>query len=561
MVVPYSQTRHPNFITRIRNIERMREISQVAVRHGFGYFFESHRLLHLIPRWRRRRVIPPGQRGRHIREMLDELGPTFVKFGQLLSTRPDIVPPDILLELVKLQDHVSPFSFEAAKQVIEEDLGLTVARAFSSFEPVPLASASIGQVYAAVLPGGGEVVVKVQRPDAPRQIRKDIELLMQFAELAEGRLDIGVSTVDLVQEFARSINRELDYVLEARNAERFAANFADTERVRIPRVHWRYCGRRILTMERLQGPTLNSPEVAALPLEVKKEVAETIADCWFRQILRDGFFHADPHPANLVYLGEGGLGLLDFGLAGFLRSEDLDEGTRLFLHVMDSDIEGIKRSLRRLGVEWGPSVDELVSQSIEEAFSRYFGRSLATIDVGALLHQVFDMVYALHLHLPTRFLLLDKALLTIEGLVTQLYPELDMFRLAGRYTDEVKKRQLDPRRWSGRLRREVAEYADMVREYPVQLHDLLEEMRAGELEVKFRHVGLESVMHRLDIIANRVVVAMVSIALGVTSTAIALSIDGGPQVGGLSVWGIPGLAISLFFGVWLIYAILRSGRL
>ena len=548
-------------MTRIRNIERMRDISRVAVRHGFGYFFERHRLFHLIPRWRRRAVIPPGQRGRHIREMLDELGPTFVKFGQLLSTRPDIVPGDIVLELVKLQDAVSPFSFEEARGVLEEDLGLTLARAFSSFDPTPLASASIGQVYAAVLPGGDRVVVKVQRPDAARQIRKDVELLMQFAELAEGRLDIGVSPVDLVEEFARSISRELDYILEARNAERFAANFADVEAVRIPTVHWRYCSRRVLTMERIEGPTLNAPDVAALPLEVKKGVAETIADCWFRQILMDGFFHADPHPANLVYLGEGRIGLLDFGLTGFLRRDDLEEGTRLFMHVMDSDIGGIKRSLRRLGVEWNPSVDEQVSQAVEEAFSRYFGRPLSTVDVPTVLHQAFDLVYGLRLHLPTRFLLLDKALLTMEGLVTRLYPDLDVFHLAGKYTHELRRQQLDPRRLSSRLRREVTEYGDMVREYPVLIHDLLEELSAGELEVKFRHVGLENVMHRLDIIANRVVVAMVCIALGVTSMAIAISIDGGPQVGGLSVWGIPGFVISLFFGVWLMYAIIRSGRL
>ncbi len=493
--------------------------------------------------------------------MLDELGPTFVKFGQLLSTRPDVVPPDIVVELVRLQDRVTPFSFEEAKQVIEEDLGLTVERAFFSFDPDPLASASIGQVYAAVLPGGDEVVVKVQRPDASRQIRKDIELLTQFAELAEGRLDIGVSPMELVEEFARSINRELDYFLEARNAERFAANFADEETVRIPKIYSRYCNRRVLTMERLHGPTLNTPEVAALPLEVKRRLAEVIADCWFRQILRDGFFHADPHPANLVYLGEGGLGLLDFGLAGFLRRDDLEEGARLFLRVMDSDIGGIKRSLKRLGVDWSSSVDEQVSQSIEEAFSRYFGRSLSTIDVATVLHQLFDMVYGLSLRLPSRFLLLDKALLTMEGVVSRLYPDLDVFQLAGSYTEEMKKQRLDPREWSTRLRRELTEYADMVREYPVQLHDLLEDMRAGELEVKFRHVGLENVMHRLDIIANRVVVAMVSIALGVTSMAIALSIDGGPQVGGLSVWGIPGFVISLFFGIWLIYAIIRSGRL
>lgn len=559
--MPYTQIRHPGFVTRIRNLERMREISGVAVRHGFGYFFETHRLFHLIPRWRRRSSAPPSERGRHIREMLDELGPTFVKFGQLLSTRPDIIPADIVLELVQLQDHVSPFPFDVAERVIQEDLGLTLARAFEAFEEQPLASASIGQVYGAVLPGGQEVIVKVQRPGAARQIRKDIDLLMQFAELIEGRVDLGFSPVGLVQEFARSISRELDYILESRNAERFGANFAGTESIRIPQVYWRYCSSRILTMERIHGPTLNTDLVAALPLDEKKKLAEVICDCWFKQIFHDGFFHADPHPANLVYLGDGKLGVFDFGLAGFLRAEDLEEGVRLFLHVMDSDIMGIKRSLKRLGVHWNPSANELVTQAIEEGFSRYFGRSLSNIDVSTLLHQVFDLVYSLRLRLPSRFLLLDKALLEMEGVVGQLYPDLNIFQLAGRYTDELKRQRLDPRAISDRLTRSLAAYSEIIREYPLQLHDLLEEMRAGELEVKYRHTGLENVMHRLDVITNRLVVALVSIALGVTSTAVGILIEGGPHLGGVSVWGIPGFVGSLFFGAWLVYAIIRSGRL
>lgn len=539
----------------------MREISEVAVRHGFGYFFERHRLFGLIPGWRRRSQAPPVQRGRHIREMLEELGPTFVKFGQLLSTRPDIVPADIVMELVKLQDRVKPFPFDVARQVIEADLGISLARAFESFDPEPLASASIGQVHGAVLPGGEHVIVKVQRPGAGRQIHKDIELLMQFAELAEGRLEAGFSPVSVVREFGRSINRELDYVLEARNAERFGLNFQYVDNVSIPRVYWRYCTTRVLTLERLVGPTLNNPSIPGLSLSERKGLAETIADCWFKQVFQDGFFHADPHPANIVYLGEGRIGLLDFGLAGFLRREDLEGGVRLFLHVMDSDIPGIKRSLKRSGVHWNPSADELVSQTIEEAFSRYFGRSLSNIDVSALLHQAFDIVYSLRLRLPTRFLLLDKALLTMDGVVSSLYPDLDVFELARRYTADLKRERLDPRAISDRFKRSVAEYVEVLRDYPLQFHDLLEEMRAGELEIKYRHTGLENVIHRLDVIMNRLVVALVSIALGASSTAVGILVEGGPHVAGLSVWGLPGFAGSLFFGAWLIWAIIRSGRL
>jgi ubiquinone biosynthesis protein len=553
--------KHPGLRTRIRNLERIREVSEVAFKHGFGYFFERHPLLPRLRHLRNPHPPPGAQRGRHIREMFDELGPTFVKFGQVLSTRPDILPADIVVELVKLQDQVTPLDAAVVQEVIKQELGLTVEQAFESFDIEPIAAASIGQVHGAVLPGGERVVVKVQRPGAPRQIRKDIDVLLQAAELLEGRFEVGFSPTAVVNEFARAIERELDYVLEARNAERFAKNFAEQPAVRIPYVYWPYTTSHVLTMERVDGPTLNSQAILALPQEELKVLAATVADCWFKQILEDGFFHGDPHPANIAYLGQGCIALFDFGTAGFLRSEDLEEGVRLFLHVMGSDIPGIKRSLRRLGVEWSPSTDEAVTQAIEEGFSRYFGMSSHNVDMSALLHQVLDIVYSLRLRLPSRFLLLDKALVTMEGVVKNLYPALDIFEKGRHYAGELKRRRLDPRTIAGRVQRSAAEYAHIVQDYPVQIHDLLDEMRDGELEIRFRHTGLENVTHRLDLIANRLVMALITIAIGVTSTAIGILIEGGPHLGGVSVWGIPGILLSLLFGVWLIWAIIRSGRL
>jgi ubiquinone biosynthesis protein len=555
------QIRHPSFFTRLRSLERMREITAVAARHGFGYFFERHRLQTLLPLGRRRHAHLPAQRGRHVREMLDELGPTFVKFGQVLSTRPDIVPVDILEELVKLQDMVSPLPFSVVDQVIREELGLSVERAFESFEAEPIASASIGQVHGAVLPGGRRVVVKIQRPEAAKVIRRDIDLMLQLAEIFENRVDLGFSPVAVVQEFARSTSRELDYGLEARNAVRFALNLRDNENVVVPRIFRDYSTNRVLTMTRIDGYKLNSPEVLALPAPERTLLAENIVECWFRQVLDDGFVHADPHPANLVYLGEGRFGVLDFGMTGTLRSDDLEEGTRLFRAVMRSDVPGIKRALKRMGTQWNPSADERVTEIIEESFGRYFGVSMSEVDVTSLFHEIFDVIYSLRLRLPSRFLLLDKAALTLEGVISQLAPDVNLFDVARRLSRDFKARLVDPRRVAERARRRTAEYAHLLADYPVMLHDLLEEARSGELEIKYRHTGLEDVTHRLDVVMNRLVVALVSIALGATGTAAAILVKEGPQVGGISAWGLPGFAGSLFFGIWLIWAILRSGRL
>src|SRR5918996_2664123 len=287
-----------------RNLGRLSEIAQVAVRHGFGYFFERHRLTDLLP-WGDR--VPAledrSQRGVRVREMLDELGPTFVKFGQLLSMRPDVVPADIIAELRGLQDDVRPVPFAAARAVIEEELELELEKLFVEFEEQPIAAASIGQVHRAVLPNGERVAVKVQRPNAPRQIEADLALLYQAARVARERvraLDF-VDVRQLVDEFAHSIRQELDYTREGRNAEAFRRNFRGGDRVRIPKVYWTYTSGRVLTLEFLDGIQV-ADLVPEYPLERRRELAYRITEAWMTMILRHGFFPGDPPPANILLL-------------------------------------------------------------------------------------------------------------------------------------------------------------------------------------------------------------------------------------------------------------------
>ncbi len=549
--------RSHSLLSRARNLDRLRQISEAAFRHGFGYVFD------LRPRFGRRPPeVVPGQRGRHLREMLEELGPSFIKLGQLLSTRPDILPPDVIAELVKLQDQVPPFPVSTVRAVIEEDLEMTLEQLFLEFDPVPVAVASIGQVHGAVLPDGSRVMVKVQQPGVRQQIARDIELMYQAAELIEDHWGdrLFANPVNVVDEFSRSINREIDYILEARNMERFAANFQDDPDILIPSVAWHYTTRRVLTMERLDGTTLNLLDLDSFTAAELKTLAHTITHCWFKQILEDGFFHADPHPANILYISPSRIGLLDFGMTGSLSRTDLEEGARLFMDILDQDIPSVNRRLRRLGVRWDRSRDHDMSARLEEAFSRYFGASLRELDPAVILHDVFDIIYSLHVALPTRFLLLDKSIVTVEGVVSTLYADFNVFDVARPYARRLLRDRYRPSVIAERTTRKLQSYQELLSEYPYQLHDVLEEMRDGELSIRFVHVGLENFSHKLDLITNRVVLAMLTIALGVIGTLIILFVETGPQVFGMSIFGLPGVIIAFVFGAWLMWAIVRSGR-
>jgi ubiquinone biosynthesis protein len=547
-----------------RNLGRITEIAQVAVRHGFGYFFERHRLTDLIP-GRGPAVVDgtPSQRGQHLREMLDELGPTFVKFGQLLSMRPDVLPPDIIAELRGLQDDVRPFPYEDVERVVREDLGQPIERLFTEFQREPIAAASIGQVHRAVLPNGRTVAVKVQRPGAPRQIEADLSLLYQAGRIVKERvraLDF-VDVRQLVDEFARSIRQELDYRLEARNADTFRKNFAGHAHVRIPRVYWSYTRARVLTLEFIEGVQLADIETTSYSLEERKRIAEVIAEAWMTMIFRHGFFHGDPHPANILVLRPDQIGLVDFGLAGKLTDDDISKATRLFIDVANENVEMLPKRLADLGVRYPKErEDEFVSE-LQEMFYRYYGASLAEIDPLQVIREVFGLIYQLNLHLPTRFMLLDKAIATLGSVGVELYPDFNVFEVARPYARGLLLGRYTPQRVVSRARRESFKLAQVFADYPYQVHDILEEMRDGQLEVGFVHKGLDEFMHKMDVAFNRLIIALVVAAGLIGSSLIGVFAETGPRLLGLHIVSAFGFFVAGVLGLWLLWGVVRSGRL
>ena len=547
-----------------RNIGRLSEIAQVAVKHGFGYFFERHRLTDLFPWISRDGAEMPSDRGRRLREMLDELGPTFVKFGQLLSTRPDIVPPDIVVELQKLQDDVRPIPFEDVRRVIHEELGLTIEQAFLEFDEQPTAAASIGQVHHALLPNGERVAVKVQRPNAPRQIESDISLLFQAARLAKERvraLDF-IDAEQVVDEFARSIRSELDYRAEARNAEIFRRNFAGEPDVIIPRVYWTYSRRRVLVLELLEGTQLADLDVAALSQAERRDLAYRIAQTWMTMIFRHGFFHGDPHPANVFVLdGGAAIGLVDFGQVGKLTDDDMSRLTGLFIDAANERVDALPRRLAELGVRYPREREEEFTDELRDVYYRYYGVSLAEIDPLQVIREAFDVIYRMNLRLPTRFVLLDKAIATLASVGIELYPDFNVFEIAKPYARNLMLERFSPERMLARAEKESRELFRVATSLPYQLHDVLEELRDGQVDVGFVHKGLDEFMHKVDVAFNRLVVALIVVGGLIGSSLIGIFAKHGPFVFGVNFLSFIGFLLSGALGIWLLWGVIRSGRL
>jgi ubiquinone biosynthesis protein len=548
-----------------RNIGRLSEIAQVAVKHGFGYFFERHRLTDLFP-WIDRDGAreTPSDRGRRLREMLDELGPTFVKFGQLLSTRPDIVPPDVVIELQKLQDEVRPIPFSEVERVVAQELDLTIEQAFTQFDEHPTAAASIGQVHHALLPNGERVAVKVQRPNAPRQIESDIALLYQAARLAKERvraLDF-IDAEQVVDEFARSIRGELDYRAEARNAEVFRRNFAGHAQVKIPRVYWSYTRQRVLVLELLEGTQLADLDAAALGQAERRELAYRIAETWMTMIFRHGFFHGDPHPANVFIVDESGaIGLVDFGQVGKLSEEDMSKLTRLFIDAANERVEALPRRLAELGVQYPRDREEEFANVLRDVYYRYYGVTLAEIDPLQVIREAFDVIYTLNLRLPTRFVLLDKAIATLASVGIELYPDFNVFEVAKPYARNLMIERFSPERILSRAQKESTELARIATVLPYQVHDFLEQIRDGQIEVGFVHKGLDEFMHKVDVAFNRLVIALIVVGGLIGSSLIGIFAKHGPFVFGVNFLSFIGFLLSGALGIWLLWGVIRSGRL
>ena len=545
------------------HLNRYRQVVNVLARYGFGYLLDQVGLGELI--LRRSREEAPLSLGQRLRLALEELGPTFIKLGQLLSTRPDLLPADIISELTRLQDRVPPFPFADVRKAVEEELGQPLEELFASFDPEPLAVASIGQVHLATLPDGSQVIVKVQRPGIARQVRVDLEILFDLARLAQHHTPYGkiYDFNQMAAEFARALTEELDYTREGRNADRFRENFAGDASVYFPAVYWDYTTRGVLTQEYVEAVKLNNLEEIDRRGYSRRRIAVNLARAVYQQVLVDGFFHGDPHPGNLAVLPGEVIVFMDFGLTGTLTEELKEQFVNLVLGIIRRRSQDVLRTIIAMGMVPAEVDRSALRREIEALRDKYYHLSFRQISLGQAIEELLQLAFRYHLRMPPELTLLGKTLLTLEGLVRKLDPELELAELAEPYGRELLRRRFSVRFLWRALTGNLASGWEVMQSLPRQFQHLLDLAERGELTLRVEPLHLRGLVRQIDRIINKLTMSVVLLAFSIIMASLIISTALGAPTDSL-FFRLPTLEVG--FGaagmmlLWLLVTIWRGGR-
>lgn len=552
---------------RIRHAGRYRTIAMALMRHGFGFMVEElglHHLLSLPRRIMTHEVHASLTLGERIRRVLEDLGPTFVKLGQLASTRSDLLPDSIIQELVKLQDSVAPFSAETARSIVEQELDQPLDEIFQHFENTPIAAASIGQVHHAVLHGGQNVAVKIQRPGVMRTMSRDLEILHDLSALAEKKLDWAkqYGLTRMVEEFSRSLLAELDYSQEGRNAERIAGQLNEQDKVYIPAIYWDCSSARVLTMEYVEGITLNRRE-ELLERGVKLEtVARQLVEMMLNQIFIHGFFHADPHPGNVMLLDNGKLALIDFGMVGRLSEEMKDGLSAMVIALMRRNTDSMVRAILRLGVIPEDADRAGLHDDMDRLREAYYDIPFNQVSIGKALNDLFGIARKHRLVIPPDLAMLGKTMLTMEGVVASFDPSFSIVQMAEPFGRRLVKQRFSGSRLQRKILGGVADLAESLVELPSQARQLSALLSRGKLKVEIGVPELKDLEHKFSRVGNRLSFSIVLLAFSIIMAGLIIgsSLRGEPSL----LWDFPtveiGSVVALLMILWLLFSIFKSGR-
>jgi len=543
-------------------IKRSKQIISVLIKYGLDYFIDQAKIsfwLKIRKKPKKFQELTPSKR---LRLALEELGPTFVKFGQILSTRPDFLPPDFIKELEKLQDKVPPFSSFQVKKIIEKELNKPLEKLFKKFETKPIAAASLSQVHKAILPSNEIVAVKVQRPGIKEIIELDLKILEDLAGFLENRLYNGwvYQPKLIVTELKKAIKREIDFTNEAYNFERFRINFKDIEYIKVPKIYWEMSTSKVLTMEFMRGIKINeiTQEKYKNVFDPKK-VAKRGAQAILKQILEDGFFHADPHPANLLVQPPATIVMLDVGMAGYLDEETISTSAKLLQAIIDKNLEQIINCLENLGVVIQEVDKNSFRQDLKELLDRYFGVPLKRLEIKKISEDMLKVMVEHHLSLPSNFVLMLKALSMEENIGKKLDPDFDMISTAKPFVKKILRKKFMPQELLKKSNILFQESLELIEELPRDLIDILHKFKEGRLKFNFEHQGLEKLVREINRSSSRISLSLIVAAL-IIGSSLVLQQQVGPFIFGYPAIGIIGYLLASFLGLGLIISILKSGK-
>lgn len=553
---------------RIRHISRYRDIAIALIRNGFGMLVEEIGIAQFLS-FPQRLFFNKKERdsktiGERIRLVLQELGPTFVKLGQIASTRPDLFPEEIVRELEKLQDRVPPFSFQEVREIVKEELGGELEEIFRHFDDSPLAAASIGQVHQAILRSGEKVAVKIQRPNISAVIETDLEILQDLATLAERRLEWAerYQIRDMVDELSKSLRAELDYTIEARNAEKIFNQFQNDSNIYIPKVFWEYTTKKVLTMEYVEGVKLTELEKLKQNGCNLKNLAERLIKGILHQIFIEGFFHGDPHPGNVLVLPGEVIAFIDFGMVGRLTPVMKYHLSSLVIALMRQSTDGVIKSIVQMGLV--PDDVNLVRmrEDVDELREKYYGVPLSQISLAEAVNDLFRVAFRHSIRIPSDLTLLGKTLLTVEGVVEKLDPDISILDIAEPFGRQLLKERLHPKNVAETVWKRVSDYGELLFDFPRHMKEITSLIKRGRFRLEIDIPELDLFLKKLDRISNRLSFSIVLLAFSIIMVGVII----GSSLGLRStlLWKIPaieiGFVVAAMMFLWLLYSIFKSGR-
>lgn len=548
-------------MSRIEDMKRFRQIVNLLFKEEFGYYIATLKLkshLSLGKQVQKKKFRKQNTHPERIRKLLEKLGGTFVKLGQLLSLRPDLIPVEYCEEFRKLRDEVPAFETSRAKSMIEKELGKKITSVFSRFQQKPVASASIAQVYVATLKKGGRVAVKIQRPGIREMMSEDIDIMMYLAKKIEKHIDPKViRPTEIVHEFRRYTDQELDFVKEGRSVDKFNKNFSEEKDVVIPEVHWDITTQKLLVLSYVDGKTIDG-YVKNHPKD-RRRLADILANSIFKQIFIDGLFHADPHPGNIFVTRQKKIAFLDFGIVGYLDDDLKEKMSIMFIAMIKRDLDMMAESLVDLGFGDGSDINTtLLKEDMHDTLGKYYDTELRYVNLSELFPKLIELCKRNHIKLPPNFVLFTKSMITLQGTERELDPEFNLVKTARPFVDELVMKRSSPKAMMSKLIRSSFRLKKFASEIPDQAKIIVDGVRKGDKAIDSIDKDIRTLTREIDRSSNRISYGVLIAGFAIAG-ALMMNTDQ-LVVGGFPVYSFVGFTLALFLFLILIVSILREHR-